>query len=87
MKLVFFLVSIAFSISVNAQINAGGFVNEAMAKETGGGENFARFIQEEIFPYIASRYPVSGYRALIGHSFGGLFALHVLAKHSILHLS
>ncbi len=63
------------------KVKAGGFVNEATAKETGGGENFARFIQEEIFPYIASRYPVSDYRALVGHSFGGLFALHVLAKH------
>ena len=40
------------------KVKAGGFVNEATAKETGGGENFARFIQEEIFPYIASRYPV-----------------------------
>lgn len=63
------------------KVKAGGFLSEAMANETGGGENFARFIKEEIFPYIASRYPVTDYRALVGHSFGGIFTLNILAKH------
>lgn len=52
-----------------------------MAKETGGGENFTRCIAEEIIPYINAHYPVTEYRGLVGHSFGGIFALNVLAKH------
>lgn len=52
-----------------------------MAKETGGAENFTRCIAEEIIPYINAHYPVTEYRGLVGHSFGGIFALNVLAKH------
>ncbi|MEY4728513.1 MAG: hypothetical protein RLZZ390_1037 [Bacteroidota bacterium] len=63
-------------------VKASGFLPEEMAKETGGGDQFAKCIKEEVFPYIASHYPVTAYRALVGHSFGGIFALNVLAKHS-----
>ena len=62
-------------------VNASGFLPAEMAKETGGGDQFAKCIKEEIFPYIAEHYPVTDYRALVGHSFGGIFALNVLAKH------
>jgi predicted alpha/beta superfamily hydrolase len=63
------------------KVKAGGFLPEAMANETGGGEIFARCIKEEIFPHIAAKYPVTDYRALVGHSFGGIFALNILARH------
>jgi len=66
------------------KVEAGGFLSEPMAKETGGAENFIQYMKEELFPYISSQYPVSGYRALIGHSLGGIFALHVLAKYPTL---
>jgi len=62
-------------------VKAGGFLSAEVAKETGGGDQFAKCIKEEIIPYIAEHYPVTDYRALVGHSFGGIFALNVLAKH------
>jgi predicted alpha/beta superfamily hydrolase len=62
------------------KVVAGGFLSEDMANETGGGANFAGFMEKELFPYLTSRYPVSGYRALVGHSLGGIFALQVLAQ-------
>ncbi len=47
----------------------------------GGGGKFLGFIQDELIPYIESKYQVSpNDRTLIGHSFGGLFALYTLFK-------
>ncbi len=46
---------------------------------TGGGAgNFIRFFNEELFPYIEKRYKAEPYKVLIGHSFGGLFALYAI---------
>jgi predicted alpha/beta superfamily hydrolase len=50
-------------------------------KETGGADLFTRFLETDVFNYVASKYPVSNYRTLVGHSFGGIFALNILAKH------
>jgi len=62
-------------------ITANKLVPEEITKETGGAEKFTRFLETEVFKYIATKYPASNYRTLIGHSFGGIFALNVLAKH------
>jgi predicted alpha/beta superfamily hydrolase len=62
-------------------ISKSKLVPEEIAKETGGAEDFTRFLETEVFNYIASKYPVSNSRTLIGHSFGGIFVLNVLAKH------
>lgn len=50
-------------------------------KETGGADLFTRFLETDVFNYVASKYPVSNYRTLVGHSFGGIFALNILANH------
>jgi pimeloyl-ACP methyl ester carboxylesterase len=34
------------------------------------------FLADELLPHIDSAYPTVGFRVLIGHSFGGLFAVH-----------
>lgn len=47
-------------------------------EENGEAENFARFLGEELIPYIEEKYPVTSYRTLIGHSYGGLFTLYTL---------
>ncbi|MFG1343276.1 alpha/beta hydrolase-fold protein [Xanthobacter autotrophicus DSM 431] len=48
-------------------------------EQTGGADAFLAFIQDELKPAIAASYKVDPKRqALIGHSFGGLFALHAL---------
>jgi predicted alpha/beta superfamily hydrolase len=51
-------------------------------KTTGGGENFTAFLEKELFPYVESHYRTAPHRILIGHSFGGLFAINTLLKHS-----
>ncbi len=45
---------------------------------SGGGDNFLEFIRDELFPKIESTYRTKPYRVLVGHSFGGLSALHAL---------
>jgi len=54
----------------------------AFTQESGGAEDFTRFIAEELIPHIEATYPVSSYRTLIGHSYAGLFTIHMLMKHS-----
>ncbi|HZI16459.1 MAG TPA: alpha/beta hydrolase-fold protein [Myxococcus sp.] len=44
----------------------------------GGADTFLRFLDEELAPVIEARYRTQPYRVLVGHSFGGLFAVHVL---------
>jgi predicted alpha/beta superfamily hydrolase len=47
--------------------------------KTGGNDQFAEFIQTELKPIIERKYKIDRNRqTLLGHSFGGLFALHVL---------
>lgn len=44
----------------------------------GGADNMLRFIGEELMPHIEKNYRTSPYKVLIGHSFGGLFAIHAM---------
>ena len=44
--------------------------------ESGGGDEFLRFMREELFPEIESTYRTRPWRLFVGHSFGGLLALH-----------
>ncbi|NRB48854.1 MAG: prolyl oligopeptidase family serine peptidase [Saprospiraceae bacterium] len=56
------------------------FVAPGMVEASGGGDNFLRFIKEELKPYVEANYPVNSFEMLIGHSFGGLLAMHAF-KH------
>jgi predicted alpha/beta superfamily hydrolase len=49
---------------------------------SGGGEKFADFIGKELVPYIDSVYPTDAYRALLGHSFGGLAVMNIAVSRS-----
>tara|TARA_R100000935_G_scaffold13736_4_gene27541 strand:- start:123959 stop:125215 length:1257 start_codon:yes stop_codon:yes gene_type:complete len=49
--------------------------------ETGGAETFTKFMEEELIPYIDSKYPTMTYRTLIGHSYAGLFTINMLINH------
>ena len=53
----------------------------AFNQETGGAENFLEFLKDELIPHIEKNYPVTNYRTLIGHSFGGLFTINTLIHH------
>lgn len=46
---------------------------------SGGADDFLAFIEHELKPLIAKRYPVDAQRqTLFGHSYGGLFTLYTL---------
>ena len=55
---------------------------QAYHQENGAAEKFALFIQSELIPFIENQYPVTNYRTLIGHSYGGLFTVNMLLKHT-----
>lgn len=49
--------------------------------EMAGGENFLRFIEDELKPHISSQYAANvGDASLFCHSLGGLFGLEVLLR-------
>src|SRR6266852_1196842 len=52
-----------------------GGKEEPNFSSSGGGESFLRFIAEELIPHIEAEYRTQPYRVLVGHSFGGLFAM------------
>jgi hypothetical protein len=47
-------------------------------EKNGEADNFRKFIEKELIPFIESKYPVTNYRTLIGHSYGGLFTISTL---------
>ncbi|MCA9312297.1 MAG: alpha/beta hydrolase [Phycisphaerales bacterium] len=53
---------------------------DSPAGEGGEADNFLRFITEELTPWLEDRYGAQTPRVLIGHSFGGLFAIHALRQ-------
>jgi len=42
----------------------------------GKGNDFLRFISDEVIPFIESKYPANKYRMLAGHSRAGLFTFY-----------
>lgn len=57
-------------------------VGEGPEIRAGGADAFLRFIETDLKPRIAQRYPVDNANAaLVGHSLGGFFGLHVLLSH------
>lgn len=47
---------------------------------SGGADRFLQCITREIMPYVESHYRTAPFRILIGHSFGGIFALNAFLK-------
>ncbi|NNF36025.1 MAG: alpha/beta hydrolase [Saprospiraceae bacterium] len=52
--------------------------------EHGEADQFLKFIAEELIPYVESNYPVTSFRTLIGHSYGGQFTINALLKNPAL---
>ncbi len=53
--------------------------------EFGGGDAFLEFLRGELFPFVASSYPISGernQRCYIGHSLGGLGVLYAFFRYN-----
>ncbi|MBZ4421283.1 alpha/beta hydrolase-fold protein [Myxococcus sp. RHSTA-1-4] len=51
-----------------------------VAPTAGGADTFLRFFNEELIPTVDARYRTRPFRVLMGHSFGGLFAMHTLVN-------
>ena len=49
-------------------------------RNAGGAAPMASFIVDEVLPFVRSKYRTTPTAVLAGHSFGGLFALHVAAS-------
>ncbi len=52
--------------------------------DSGGGENFLRFLEDELIPRLDRDYRTAPYRILFGHSLGGLLATHAYMKEKTL---
>lgn len=46
----------------------------------GGADRFLSFMTDELAPYVEAHYRTEPFRILIGHSLGGLFAVHTLFR-------
>ncbi len=55
---------------------------ENVIPQGGGADNFVRFFREELIPHVEATYRTAPFRILVGHSFGGLFAVHTFVNHS-----
>lgn len=42
----------------------------------GGGDVFLKFLETELIPYVEKNFRTDPYKILVGHSFGGLLAVH-----------
>lgn len=51
-------------------------------QENGEADKFTSFIESELIPFVEDHYPVTNYRTLIGHSYGGLFTVNMLLNHT-----
>jgi len=56
-------------------------IDDPYGNENGEAANFSKFIETELIPFVENNYPVTNFRTLIGHSYGGLFALYSLVHH------
>lgn len=46
----------------------------------GGADAFLSFFADELIPFVEKTYRTRPYRLLVGHSFGGLFAVYAMIK-------
>jgi predicted alpha/beta superfamily hydrolase len=46
----------------------------------GGAEKFLRFIETEVIPFVDKNFRTEPYRAIAGHSLGGLFVVYALME-------
>lgn len=56
----------------------------ARENNSGGGERFLSFLENELIPELDQKYRTEQYRILFGHSLGGLLATHVYMKEKTL---
>lgn len=53
-------------------------IDNRFSPGNGGADAFLSFVADELIPFVDKTYRTRPYRLLVGHSFGGLFAIHAL---------
>jgi uncharacterized protein len=53
-------------------------IDNRFSPGNGGADAFLSFVAGELIPFVDKTYRTRPYKVLIGHSFGGLFAIHAL---------
>ena len=46
------------------------------SETSGSADNFIKFVNQELKPFVSNKYPTENLTTVIGHSLGGLFAIH-----------
>ena len=54
------------------------FSGDSIQYDSGGGNKFLDFMEDELIPHIEKTYPAAPYRTFVGHSFGGLSVINAL---------
>ena len=62
-------------------LNMDGTTDSINLKTSGGGENFLKFIKDELMPFVEKNYNTSPNKIFFGHSLGGLLSTHCLLNH------
>ncbi len=62
-------------------LNMDGKTDNLDFKTSGGGENFLKFIKDELMPFVEKNYNTSPNKIFFGHSFGGLMSSYCLLNH------
>jgi predicted alpha/beta superfamily hydrolase len=75
------LVGISNSKNRMRDLTTSKKILEYSNEENGEAANFIKFIDTELIPFIEQKYPVTNFRTLIGHSYGGLFTIYTLIHH------
>jgi predicted alpha/beta superfamily hydrolase len=57
---------------------AVGYIKSYLKNNSGGGNDFRKFITKELIPFLEVNYRMNDDRTIVGHSFGGLFATYML---------
>ena len=64
---------------INIDRNHDFLSDSTKGSPTGGGaDKFMSFFEKELIPYIDKNFRTEPYKVLVGHSYGGLFAMHAL---------
>lgn len=50
-------------------------------EDKGNADEVAGFIEQELIPYVNSKYKTNGFKVLSGHSLGGLFVINTALNH------
>ncbi len=64
---------------MNIDRNHDFLPDSSQSATTGGGaDNFVKFFKDELIPHIDKNFKTEPYKVLVGHSYGGVFAMHAL---------